>query len=139
MLKRSAGDWLRRATLLGRIAQPARSEDSNKRPVGSLPPSKPPTGPAPPRRSVCAPGRCFSPVADPRETTMFKKLRLQLGSVLAVLLLGSTTASADDIAPPDQPGPFYVGVTTFSATMTGGRVTRVQVFYPTIEPPDQNF
>jgi predicted dienelactone hydrolase len=70
---------------------------------------------------------------------MFKKLRLRLGFVLAVLLLGSTTASAAPIARPDQPGPFYVGVTTFSATMTGGRVTRVQVFYPTIEPPDQNF
>src|SRR5262245_31934683 len=70
---------------------------------------------------------------------MFKKLRLRLGFVLAVLLLGATAASADPIARPDQPGPYYVGVTTFPAVMTGGRVTRVQVYYPTIEPPDQNF
>jgi predicted dienelactone hydrolase len=70
---------------------------------------------------------------------MFKKLRSRLGFVLAVLLLSSTAASAEPVARPDQPGPYYVGVTTFSAVMTGDRVTRVQVFYPTIEPPDQNF
>ena len=40
------------------------------------------------------------------------------------------------IAAPDQPGPFNVGVTVFTATMTGGRTTRVQVFYPTAEPVD---
>jgi len=41
-----------------------------------------------------------------------------------------------NIAAPDQPGPFNVGVTVFSATMSGGRTTRVQVFYPTAEPVD---
>jgi len=37
---------------------------------------------------------------------------------------------------PDQPGPFNVGVMVFSATLSGGRTTRVQVFYPTAEPVD---
>ena len=41
-----------------------------------------------------------------------------------------------NIAAPDQPGPFNVGVTVFTATMSGGRTTRVQVFYPTAEPVD---
>src|SRR5262245_9806965 len=40
------------------------------------------------------------------------------------------------IASPDRPGPFKVGVMVFSATMSGGRTTRVQVFYPTAEPVD---
>ena len=40
-------------------------------------------------------------------------------------------ASNTKIAAPDQPGPFNVGVMVFSATMSGGRTTRVQVFYPT--------
>jgi predicted dienelactone hydrolase len=40
------------------------------------------------------------------------------------------------IAAPDQPGPFNVGVTVFSATMSGGRTTLVQVFYPTAQPAD---
>lgn len=54
----------------------------------------------------------------------------------AVTLAGPATASPPDFAPPDGPGPFNVGVTTFSATMSGGRVTRIQVFYPTLEPTD---
>ena len=45
-------------------------------------------------------------------------------------------AANRNIAAPDQPGPFNVGVTVFSATMSGGRTTRVQVFYPTAEPAD---
>ena len=45
-------------------------------------------------------------------------------------------ASNKNIDAPDQPGPFNVGVTVFSATMSGGRTTRVQVFYPTAEPVD---
>ena len=45
-------------------------------------------------------------------------------------------ASHTEIAAPDQPGPFNVGVMVFSATMTGGRTTRVQVFYPTAERVD---
>lgn len=44
------------------------------------------------------------------------------------------SAAAQDIAPPDEPGPFNVGVTTFSAVMTDGLVTRIQVFYPTLDP-----
>ena len=39
-----------------------------------------------------------------------------------------------NIAAPDQPGPLNVGVTMFTATMSDGRTTRVQVFYPTAEP-----
>lgn len=58
---------------------------------------------------------------------------------LTALLLASPLASADDIAPPVEPGPFNVGVTVFDATMTGGRVTRVQVFYPTLAPADEAF
>jgi predicted dienelactone hydrolase len=45
-------------------------------------------------------------------------------------------ASNKRVAAPDQPGPFNVGVMVFSATMSGGRTTRVQVFYPTAEPVD---
>ena len=45
-------------------------------------------------------------------------------------------ASNTNIAAPDQPGPFNVGVMVFSATMSGGRTTRVQVFYPTAETGD---
>ena len=45
-------------------------------------------------------------------------------------------ASNKNIAAPDQPGPFKVGVMVFSATMSGGRTTRVQVFYPTAERVD---
>jgi len=43
------------------------------------------------------------------------------------------TVSHTKIAAPDQPGPFHVGVMVFSATLSGGRTTRVQVFYPTAE------
>lgn len=60
------------------------------------------------------------------------------GALSAMLLFVAAVAGAD-IPPPDEPGPFNVGVTTFSATMTGGRVTRVQVFYPTLEPANESF
>jgi hypothetical protein len=60
-------------------------------------------------------------------------------STLAGTLLFVAAVSAGDIAPPDEAGPYNVGVTTFSATMSGGRVTRVQVFYPTLEPADEAF
>jgi acetyl esterase/lipase len=66
--------------------------------------------------------------------------RSRAGSALAVLavigLWAPATASPPAFAPPDEPGRFNVGVTTFSATMTGGRVTQIQVFYPTIESAD---
>jgi predicted dienelactone hydrolase len=45
-------------------------------------------------------------------------------------------AANPSIAAPDQRGPFNVGVTVFSATMSGGRTTLVQVFYPTAQPVD---
>ena len=45
-------------------------------------------------------------------------------------------AANPKIAAPDRPGPFNVGVMVFSATMSDGRTTRVQVFYPTAEPVD---
>jgi hypothetical protein len=45
-------------------------------------------------------------------------------------------APINNIAAPDQPGPLNVGVTVFSATMSDGRATLVQVFYPTAEPVD---
>ncbi len=45
-------------------------------------------------------------------------------------------ASHKNFAAPDQPGPFKVGVMVFSATMSDGRTTRVQVFYPTAERRD---
>ena len=38
-------------------------------------------------------------------------------------------SASKNIAAPDQPGGFNVGVMVFSATLTGGRTTRVQVFY----------
>ena len=57
-------------------------------------------------------------------------------TALATLLLGSSAATAQDLAPPGAPGPFNVGVTTFSAAMSAGRVTRIQVYYPTLAPAD---
>ena len=45
-------------------------------------------------------------------------------------------ASDTTVDAPDQPGPFNVGVMVFSATMSGGRTARVQVFYPTGETGD---
>jgi predicted dienelactone hydrolase len=78
-------------------------------------------------------------------------LRIARASALASLLVITNLSAAGidrphaaqfaaesnaNIAAPDRPGPFNVGVTVFSATMTGGRTTRVQVFYPTAEPAD---
>jgi hypothetical protein len=59
--------------------------------------------------------------------------------VLAALGVLCAEASAKDKSPPYEPGPFSVGVTTFFAPMTGGRVTRVQAFYPTFERSDEEF
>jgi len=52
-------------------------------------------------------------------------------AVFAVLVL-STIAVAQPLAPPGMRGEFNVGETKFTATMTGGRVTTIQVFYPTL-------
>src|SRR5262245_54796291 len=57
-------------------------------------------------------------------------------AVLLALVLASAATPAKDLAPPDEPGPFNVGVTTFPAVMSGGRVTRIQVYYPTLETAD---
>ena len=72
-------------------------------------------------------------------------LRIARASAFAFLLVFTNLTAAGlevaaaantNIDAPDQPGPFNVGVTVFSATMSGGRTTRVQVFYPTAEPVD---
>lgn len=60
--------------------------------------------------------------------------RLVLAFAVVLALAGS--AAANKNAPPDKPGPFNVGVTTFPAVMTGGRVAQIQVFYPTLDPAD---
>ena len=55
-------------------------------------------------------------------------------SVLVVMGLVRTAAAAPpDLAPPDGPGPFNVGVTTFFAEMSAARVTQIRVWYPTAE------
>ena len=56
--------------------------------------------------------------------------------IVGVILLGGAGRAAQPVAPPHEPGPFSVGVTTFSATMSAGRVTRIQVYYPTLDPPN---
>jgi len=61
----------------------------------------------------------------------------RLGWTLASLLgAANATAQAQPLAPPDQPGPYNVGAHLFTAPMTGGRVARVQVFYPTLALPN---
>jgi dienelactone hydrolase len=59
--------------------------------------------------------------------------RVGLMTALCVTFLTAGAISAKDIAPPDQPGPFHVGVTTFPAVMSGGRVAQIRVWYPTLE------
>ena len=61
---------------------------------------------------------------------------LVLGALAVLGIAGATPAAPPDVAPPDAAGPFNVGVTTFSAPMSAGRVTRIQVYYPTLEPAD---
>ena len=70
----------------------------------------------------------------------FKSAGMALAlAVLAVVVLASPVpADPPDFARPDGPGPFGVGVTTFSATMSGGRVTRIQVYYPTLDDSDED-
>ena len=66
--------------------------------------------------------------------TRIEALRKLPSIALSVVLFDAASAAAQNIAPPHEPGPFTVGVTTFSATMSAGRVARVQVYYPTREP-----
>jgi hypothetical protein len=58
---------------------------------------------------------------------------------LACTLLTVTPAFAKEAAhePPNDAGPYNVGYTTFSADMSGGRVTQIRVFYPTLEEADE--
>jgi len=66
-----------------------------------------------------------------------RKLLSSFVWALASLLgAANSTALAQDLPPPDLPGPYNVGAHLFTATMTGGRIARVQVFYPTFAPPD---
>jgi hypothetical protein len=66
------------------------------------------------------------------------RLALIMFVTLTATLLTAAAASAMDqlIAPPDEPGPFNVGCTTFLAPMSGGRVTQIRVFYPTLDEAD---
>ncbi|MCI0572242.1 MAG: hypothetical protein L0Y66_15920 [Myxococcaceae bacterium] len=68
------------------------------------------------------------------------KLRLLVVSAVSALVLVAPAAgmppSAEAVLRPDEPGQYNIGSTTFIATMTGGRVTRVQAFYPTLQPRD---
>ena len=57
-------------------------------------------------------------------------------TVLAAVFVTAATASARQADTPDRRGPYNVGVTTFCAVMSAGRVTRVQVFYPTLAHAD---
>ena len=65
---------------------------------------------------------------------------LKVQVVVLLLVSGMVSvigpASALTVPPPAERGIYNVGTTTFSATMTGGRVTRAQVFYPSLEDPD---
>jgi hypothetical protein len=60
-------------------------------------------------------------------------------AALATTLLSAATVCAkdNDEAPPEEPDPFNVGYTTFLAEMSGGRVTQIRVFYPTLEEADE--
>ena len=57
-------------------------------------------------------------------------------SVMAAIAARTDKDKDHGIAPPDQAGPFNVGSTAFSAEMSGGRVTKIRVFYPTLEAAD---
>lgn len=61
---------------------------------------------------------------------------LALAVLTAAALAGPANATPPDLSPPDEPGPFHIGATTFSAVMSGGRVTLIQIYYPTLEPAD---
>lgn len=63
-------------------------------------------------------------------------VRLALAVLAVIGLAGPAPAAPPYIVPPDAAGPYNVGVTTFFAPMSAGRVTRIQVYYPTLEPAD---
>jgi acetyl esterase/lipase len=57
-------------------------------------------------------------------------------AVTFACLVKAASVFANDLPPPDQKGPYNVGAKLFTATVSGGRVTRVQVFYPTLASSD---
>jgi hypothetical protein len=71
---------------------------------------------------------------------MKRSYRKGLATLVCVCVIGVAgrivTATADatvpgELVPPTERGPYNVGTTLFTATMSGGRLARVQVFYPT--------
>lgn len=64
------------------------------------------------------------------------RFAVPIAAALAGTFLTAAAVSAAEIPPPEEPGPFNVGFSTFSAAMSGGRVTRIQVFYPTFDASD---
>jgi predicted dienelactone hydrolase len=65
------------------------------------------------------------------------RIRAGLALSFGLLVNATVTTAGDELAfPPDRPGTYHVGATVFSAPMYGGRVTRIQVFYPTRAPRD---
>jgi dienelactone hydrolase len=65
-----------------------------------------------------------------------------LACVCLIAIAGAiATATADatvhgELVPPTERGPYNVGTTLFTATMSGGRLAGVQVFYPTLAVAD---
>lgn len=59
-----------------------------------------------------------------------------MGLTLSTFLARTAAAQPADLVPPSERGPYNVGTTLFTATMSGGRVARVQAFYPTRAAPD---
>jgi hypothetical protein len=57
-----------------------------------------------------------------------------IGLIAIAGAIGSATADPTvpaPLVPPTERGPYNVGTTLFTATMSGGRIARIQVFYPT--------
>jgi hypothetical protein len=57
-------------------------------------------------------------------------------SFLLAVALCAPSVARGDIVPPTERGPYNVGTSLFTAEMSGGRVARVQAFYPTRAAPD---
>jgi hypothetical protein len=76
-----------------------------------------------------------------------KTIRKLCGGLVIILLLETALVSravqakndgSKNIVPPSEKGPYNVGITTFCAVMNGGRITRVSVFYPTLDAQNCN-
>src|SRR5262245_12145803 len=65
-----------------------------------------------------------------------------LACVCLIAIAGAIAGATADatvhgqLVPPTERGPYNVGTTLFTATMNGGRLARVQVFYPTSAAAD---